>query len=551
MHSRSLFFYSSLVVTAVGKICPILGPAFPSAKNLHSSDIFQDALKSIQNTINTAISSGNSKYGQLDPNNTHSVQIFSIASEQPLLDYHRRGLKVLGNRTIDGDSVYRVGSISKLLTVYLLLLEVGETIFNEKVTKYLPELKGVAHWNDITIGSLAGYVGGITAEFYDNSKLPGGDISAAYPNAYPPLAANETTGCVFGGASGCSRAVFIQNLIDRRPAYLPHTTPAYTNAAFAALGLILESITNSTYEDALHNLLGAPLHLNGTTSITPSPVNAVIPGNSSSWDWDISGGAGAGMGGLYSSPNDLSTIGRAILSSSLLPGSTTRAWLKPTSFTSSLIGGVGRPWEIYRAVINPQPNRIVDMYTKGGDVPGYGAILVLIPDFDVGFTVMTASSTRSSYAAMTALIGDELLPALEEAARAQADSLFAGTYTAANGLNSTVKLTTTPGVPGLSIETWISNGTDLRLVLSGDSEAEYQLYPTNIASEDGKELSWRAVYLSQPETGSPYDACPSWFGVDRPSYGIWGLDEMVFHLGEDGKARGMELRAQKIVLERV
>jgi hypothetical protein len=46
----------------------------------------------------------------------------------------------------------------------LLLLQSGEEIFSHKVTKYVPELLGVSFWDDITVGSLAGFLGGIVAE---------------------------------------------------------------------------------------------------------------------------------------------------------------------------------------------------------------------------------------------------------------------------------------------------------------------------------------------------------------------------------------------------
>jgi hypothetical protein len=137
---------------------------FPAPKELHSSITFQATLKTIQAKVDEAFASGNTSHGPVNPNDTYSIQIFSTVSERPLLDYHRRGQALLGNRTIDGDSVYRIASTSKLLTVYLLLLEAGETIFKEKVTKYVPELAGAAYWDDITVGSLAGYLGDITAE---------------------------------------------------------------------------------------------------------------------------------------------------------------------------------------------------------------------------------------------------------------------------------------------------------------------------------------------------------------------------------------------------
>lgn len=530
------------------------------------SATFQETLTLLESKINEAFTSGNTTHGPVNPNDTYSIQIFSTTSEEPLLDYHRRGPAVLGNRTIDGDSVYRIASTSKLITVYLLLLGAGETIFSEKVTKYIPELEGAAYWDDITIGSLAGYLGDITAEckrpiligsvvvlihaVFDTTSLPGGDISTVFPGAFPPLAANETSGCSYG-SGGCTRDVFIENLLDRRPVYLPNTTPAYSNAAFATLGLVLEEVANSSFDEALRKLLITPLGLKGTTSSAPDLTNAVIPGDAtaSGWDIDISDAPGAAMGGLFSTPNDLSAIGRAILSSSLLPSSTTRAWLKPTSFTSSLIGAVGRPWEIFRAVTNAQHNRVIDLYTKAGNLPGYGANLILIPDFDVGIVVMTAGERGTVGTTIASVIIDELLPGLDEATRVQADSAFAGTYTASNGLNSTMTLTTAPGIPGLSIEEWISNGTDLRRSLFQGIEW-LQMYPTNIVSKDGQQISWRSSYLSLPDTGSPFDACPSWFGIDRPNHGVFALDEYVFHLGEDGKAWGLEPKALKIVLEK-
>lgn len=385
---------------------------------------------------------------------------------------------------------------------------------------------------------------------FDTTSLPGGDISAFFPGVFPPLAANETSDCSYS-SGGCTREVFIRNLLDRRPAYLPNTTPAYSNAAFATLGLVLEEVGNSSFDEALRGLLIAPLGLNGTTSSAPNSTSAVIPGDAtaSGWDHDLSDTPAAAEGGLFSSPNDMSAIGRAILSSSLLPGATTRAWLKPTSFTSSLIGAVGRPWEIFRAVIDAQYNRVVDLYTKPGNYLGYGANLILIPDFDVGIVVMMAGQRGTIATTIAGVIIDELLPALDEAGRVQADAAFAGTYTATNGLNSTITLATAPGIPGLSIAEWVSNGTDLRRSWLQGME-HFQMYPTNIVSKDGKQVSWRSTYVSVPDTGSPFDACPSWVGIDRPTHGVYGVDEYVFHLGEDGKAWGVEPKALKIVLEK-
>jgi hypothetical protein len=141
------------------------------------------------------------------------------------------------------------------------------------------------------------------------------------------------------------------------------------------------------------------------------------------------------------------------------------------------------------------------------------------------------------------------VPALEEAGRAEAEANLAGTYTAANGVNSTVTLTTTPGVPGLTIEQWLSNGTDISKLVFGASSKGFQMYPTNIQSEDGKKQSWRSGYLPLVDTGA-FSACPSWVILDRPTYGVYGLDEFEFTVDENGKATSVEPKALKLALQR-
>ncbi|KAF3036159.1 hypothetical protein E8E12_003041 [Didymella heteroderae] len=552
MRFTTLTHLSALAIATGASICPMLGPVFPIPKDLHSSVAFQDTLKGLRAKIEEAFASGITTHGPVDSSDTYSIQIFSTSSQYMLLDYHRRGPAVLGNRAIDGDSVYRIASTSKLITVYLLLIQAGPAIFSDRVIEYLPELAGAVHWDDITVGSLAGYLADITAELFDTTSLPGGDISALFPGVFPSLTSNETSGCEYG-TSDCTREVFIENLLSRRSAYLPNTTPAYSNAAFAILGLVLEAVADSSFDSVLHDLLLTPLNLSSTSISRPEDsTKAVIPGNAtiSGWDVDLSHTPGAAMGGLFSSPNDLSAIGRAMLSSELLPSSTTRAWMKPTSFTSSLLGATGHGWEIFRAATNAKYNRIIDLYTKAGNLPGYGANLILIPDFDLGITIMNAGARGNVGTEIAGLIIDDLLPALDEAARVQADAAFAGTYTAANELNSTVKLTTEAGVPGLRIEEWIINGTDIRASPFFARFEDYHMFPTNILSEDGKQLSWRSTYISLPETGSPFDACASWFGIDRPNYGVYGIDEWVFHMDKDSKAWGLEPKALKIVLEK-
>lgn len=549
---------------ASASICPFLGPVFPAAKSLSAESAIFTTLRS---TIESAITSGNTSHGPVNANDTYSIQIFSTSDKGvPLLDFHHRGTDVQGNSTVNGNSIYRIASTTKLLTVYLLLLQAGDGIFNDPVVKHVPELEGKGEWDDITVGALAGYMGGIVGEgefnirlrsihltidaVYDTDLLTGGGLGAAFPNIFLALNESEISPCAYG-KSGCTREVFLKHLITRKQVFLPNTTPAYNNAGFAILGLILESLTGLSYSNSLSKLLTTPLALTSTTATPPPPTNRSIIITSeaaSGWTTPISGPSTA-MGAAFSSANDLSTLGRAILSSSLLPRNTTRAWLKPTSHTSSLLGAVGRPWEIFRAA--PAEHRVVDLYTKGGNLGAYGANLVLIPDYAVGFVVLKAGARGQVPIPMSGVIVDSLLPALEEAARAQAEADFAGTYAASHAdprTTSSIRLSSTPGRPGLAVEHFFIKGADVLKEVFGAPES-FQLFPANLGPEYGGLSSWRGTYISLEDTGA-FSACPSWFGVDRPTRGVYALDEFVFRVDAGGRAWGLEMPAFGVLLGR-
>lgn len=111
---------------------------------------------------------------------SYSVQIFStnpgggIVAERYLtaanLSSNTEGVK-----QVNGDTVYRIGSVSKIFTVLAFLAEVGDRDWNTPITEFIPELARYSSqaltqplddvrrtdWDDITIGALASQVSGI------------------------------------------------------------------------------------------------------------------------------------------------------------------------------------------------------------------------------------------------------------------------------------------------------------------------------------------------------------------------------------------------------
>lgn len=84
---------------------------------------------------------------------SYSIQIFSTNPGSPpvLWERYRTAKNLPANTTgvkkVDGDTVYRLGSVTKVYTVLTWLAERGDVEWNQPVTKYVPELKGLSGAN--------------------------------------------------------------------------------------------------------------------------------------------------------------------------------------------------------------------------------------------------------------------------------------------------------------------------------------------------------------------------------------------------------------------
>ena len=162
-------------------LCPLLGPTVPVPTSL-LSPIFQQTLHNITTSLDQGIGS---KFLEIDFNTTSfSVSIFSIAKnstpkDDPFLWQYQHTAPSLkdatsGIKTVDADSIYRIGSLTKLFSVLNILINAGDSHWDSPVTKYLPELVSAAkslnaeqrpldyvNWDDVTLGNLASHMAGI------------------------------------------------------------------------------------------------------------------------------------------------------------------------------------------------------------------------------------------------------------------------------------------------------------------------------------------------------------------------------------------------------
>jgi len=225
------------------------------------------------------------------------------------------------------------------------------------------------------------------------------------------------------------------------------------------------------------------------------------------------------------------------------------------------MSSVGAPWEIYRVKTS---RGVVDLYTKSGGIGVYLSLLVLVPDYDIGWVVLSAAESPGTAGGgldiLTSSIADAFLPAVEAAAKEEAAAVFSGTYNAPNGFNSSITIAT-DGYPGLGVQRWISNGSDIFQsyltsyygLTSASNSLTIRLYPTNLVQTSPRQQAFRSMVELLPKTvaKSFFPACSSWGGVDSAIYGNIGLDEFLFHFDEHGRAVSVEPRALRVTLQKV
>lgn len=275
-------------------------------------------------------------------------------------------------------------------------------------------------------------------------------------------------------------------------------------------------------------------------------------------------------GEYYSSINDLTAFGDAILKNKLLSPVETMKWLKPATSTSSRGILLGHPWEIFRADNVTKDGRLIEFYTKAGDITTYHSLFVLIPDYNLTITLLNAGPEVSGGLLQTLFseIIKELLPAVEEAGKDEAAKIYGGTYTD-NKTNSTLTLSV-DDEPGFSITNWTVRGIDIASTYlsiglpptfpTPPGEVRFRLYPTGL--ESNTESSWRMMATAGSAEDNddanalfawPDGNCNTWASLDRIVYQLLAHEHFVFTesgRGSDRTAEKLELVGYRVKLQK-
>jgi CubicO group peptidase (beta-lactamase class C family) len=155
--------------------CPLFGPIYPVPSNVAANSGVQAALADL-GTAFAALE----KVPRVGEKSSYSIQVFSGSTSTPLFERYYTAsnlanINSTGVRQVDADTVYRIGSISKIFTIYTFLIKAGDKYFSHPVTEFIPELAALdanrpenaitnVAWGDVTIGQLASHMAGISPD---------------------------------------------------------------------------------------------------------------------------------------------------------------------------------------------------------------------------------------------------------------------------------------------------------------------------------------------------------------------------------------------------
>jgi CubicO group peptidase (beta-lactamase class C family) len=177
VHSFAIPLLAACVSSVNGEIpnCPYAGAVFPKPTNLPASATMQTALANLTSIFDA--------WGQDPEHNANgtswSIQVFSSSTDDPVWEhYHTSPDNVnttYGVSQVNGDTVYRLGSLTKLFTIMTFMVEAGDSHWNTPITQFIPELAALADeaaadpimnvdWGEITVGALASQMAGIVRD---------------------------------------------------------------------------------------------------------------------------------------------------------------------------------------------------------------------------------------------------------------------------------------------------------------------------------------------------------------------------------------------------
>ena len=271
---------------------------------------------------------------------------------------------------IDENTIYEIGSISKVFTGILLAQQVldGDINLDDEINDFLPDgVKAQAMGNEITIGNLADHTSGLPR----------------MPDNFAPANPNNP----FADYTVKQMYEFISNY---KPMRETGSEYEYSNLAQGLLGHILAKNKTITYEHLMIQVIAHPLEMNDTRiDLSEQMTKKLALGHSAGKiveNWDIPTLAGAGA--IRSSTSDMATFIAANLGYVDTPLRDAMELSHKKRHNKAGRMSVGMAWNIMKG-------KEGDVIWHNGGTGGYRSFAGFVKKTGKGVVLLTNSSSSS------------------------------------------------------------------------------------------------------------------------------------------------------------
>ncbi|KAK6527466.1 hypothetical protein TWF694_004455 [Orbilia ellipsospora] len=487
-----------------------------------------------------------------------SKDAFSVsvvhASKGKIFDFHSGRIRTNESAedspaSVDGDSIFRIASITKLFTVLEALILGNqarlksfspELSLGTRLKDVLPEFRlpsafkeeedtiTLAHLGSHTAG-LGRDIGELEIESLDKISYPPPDDLDLFEDFPHNRTAEET----------------LKLISERDLIWQVGQNPSYSNTGFSLLGLAVEKYHDKLFKAGkgfstiLKDDIFTPLAMNHTfTGPIPEHLrkHVTVPASKNFVD-KVFGPVHDPAGGIFSTTNDMSSLLHKVLLASkplLISPAQRLTWLKSQHQFTDGISSVGIPWETYRAIMPDYS--VYNVYFKGGGLPAQVSQISTFPEFGYGVIALTSIGlTEKEFreggnitdpTAVSFQIHNTLAPALWVAYNSILVQDYVGIYVSGDGF---AKITFKDSM--LVLEKFFAKGVDVLLKYDEIIWTEAGKRPR--VYEAGAKLF--ATAFEGQFRATIMGGCP-WVGFDALTTKTgWGVDKVVIKKDEAGK----------------
>lgn len=297
-----------------------------------------------------------------------------------------------GNTSLTKESMYGIGSVSKMFTAaaVMKLVEEGKVKLDTPVVKYLPEFKMAdKRYKDITVRMLLNH----------SSGLMGSTMGSAV---------------LFNDADTVAMDTLLEELKTQRLKADPGAYSVYCNDGISLAQLVVEKVSKKSFSDFIAEEFSTPLAMEHTK--TPLDqfdraqlAKTYMAGSDTALPVECLNAIGAG--GIYSTAEDLCRFAQAfmyqdegkILSDDTAASMTENEYLKGIwcpDEDSSFCYGLG--WDSVNTY--PFTEYGIKALVKGGDSAQYHGSLVVLPEEGMAMAVLSSGSASTYNQAMIQVV---------------------------------------------------------------------------------------------------------------------------------------------------